>query len=218
MSSPSSYALTSSCPGSGSMCWRACSVKCGYSSANSPRVKRASDVLELIRVDSPVREHLGRVSEDVALDDVVRVIRQLLREARVAEAARVGGLRSAVAPSRVSRSSGGRPPRDGGGTPRGPRWRSPGPGLATPRRSGGSDLGVRRIDHSVEHVVLVRDVVVQRHRLDAELVGDLPHADRFDSALVASSSAARSTRSLVNGVLVCVIVLTSLRRTSRLTP
>src|SRR5207249_10278396 len=51
----------------------------------SPEEARC-DFLELVHVDRPEAQDLRRVPEDVALDDVVRVIRQLLREARVPEA------------------------------------------------------------------------------------------------------------------------------------
>ena len=40
------------------------------------------------------------------------------------------------------------------------------------------------IDHAVEDVVLVRDVVVERHRFHAEPRRHLAHGDRADPALV----------------------------------
>ena len=40
------------------------------------------------------------------------------------------------------------------------------------------------VDHAVEDVVLVRDVVVERHRFHAEPRGHRAHRDRADSALV----------------------------------
>ena len=40
------------------------------------------------------------------------------------------------------------------------------------------------VEDAVEHVVLVRDVVVQRHRLEAEHLAELPHGQRLDPALV----------------------------------
>ncbi len=46
------------------------------------------------------------------------------------------------------------------------------------------DLGRDEVDDAVDDLVLRADVVVERHRLDAELLGDLPHADRLDPALV----------------------------------
>jgi hypothetical protein len=39
----------------------------------------------------------------------------------------------------------------------------------------GVDLGEDDVDHPVEEVVLVGDVVVERHRLDVELLGKLAH-------------------------------------------
>ena len=41
-----------------------------------------------------------------------------------------------------------------------------------------------RVDDPVEDVVLVRDVVVERHRLDAELLAELAHRQRLDPACV----------------------------------
>jgi hypothetical protein len=39
------------------------------------------------------------------------------------------------------------------------------------------DLADDDVDHPVEHLVLVRHVLVQRHRNDAELLGELAHAE-----------------------------------------
>ncbi len=46
------------------------------------------------------------------------------------------------------------------------------------------DLGRDHVDDAVDDVVLRGDVVVERHRLDAELLRDLPHAHGLDPALV----------------------------------
>ena len=46
------------------------------------------------------------------------------------------------------------------------------------------DLGRNEVDDAVDDVVLRGDVVVERHRLDAELLRDLPHAHRLDPTLV----------------------------------
>ena len=43
------------------------------------------------------------------------------------------------------------------------------------------DLGEDRVDHAVENVVLVRDVVIQRHRLHAQRLGQLAHGQRLDA-------------------------------------
>jgi hypothetical protein len=46
------------------------------------------------------------------------------------------------------------------------------------------DLGRDEVDDAVDDLVLPRNVVVERHRLDSELLRDLPHAHRLDPALV----------------------------------
>ena len=46
------------------------------------------------------------------------------------------------------------------------------------------DLADDEVDHAVEQFVLVRDVLVQRHRDDAQLLGQVAHADRVDPAAV----------------------------------
>jgi len=46
------------------------------------------------------------------------------------------------------------------------------------------DLAEDDVDHPVEEVVLVVDVVVERHRLDAELLGELAHRELLRPALV----------------------------------
>src|SRR6185295_17901058 len=46
------------------------------------------------------------------------------------------------------------------------------------------DLARHRVDDPVQEVVLVGHVVVERHRLDAELLTELAHAERLEPALV----------------------------------
>ena len=46
------------------------------------------------------------------------------------------------------------------------------------------DLAKRGVEDAVQDGVLVGDVVVERHRLDPELVGQLAHAERVDPAFV----------------------------------
>ena len=46
------------------------------------------------------------------------------------------------------------------------------------------DLSDDRVDDAVEERFLVGDVVVERHRLDAELVGEVAHRERLDALLV----------------------------------
>ena len=50
--------------------------------------------------------------------------------------------------------------------------------IAVPGR--GVDLTEDDVDHPVEDVLLVRDVVVEGHRLDADLRAEPPHAERLD--------------------------------------
>ncbi len=46
------------------------------------------------------------------------------------------------------------------------------------------DLGEHQLGDPVHDVVLVLDVVVERHRLDAELLAELAHGERLDPACV----------------------------------
>ena len=48
----------------------------------------------------------------------------------------------------------------------------------------GTDLGGDLLHHRVEEGLLAGDVVVERHRLDAELLADPPHRDRRDALRV----------------------------------
>ena len=61
------------------------------------------------------------------------------------------------------------------------------------------DLGEGELDEAVEDRVLVRQVVVDRHRLDAEVVGQPAHREGVDPSSSAIACAARSTRSRVSG-------------------
>ena len=54
----------------------------------------------------------------------------------------------------------------------------------SPPAGGRLDLAEDDVDHPVEEVVLVGDVVVERHRLDAELLGELAHRELLRPALV----------------------------------
>ena len=51
------------------------------------------------------------------------------------------------------------------------------------------DLAEHDVDHAVEEFALVGDVVVERHRLDAEGLAELAHAQRRDSVLVSERNA-----------------------------
>jgi len=57
-------------------------------------------------------------------------------------------------------------------------------GLPVPVRGGWVDLAEDDVDHPVEEVRLVGDVVVERHRLDFELLGELAHRQLLGPALV----------------------------------
>lgn len=46
------------------------------------------------------------------------------------------------------------------------------------------ELARDEVDDAVQDLVLVRDVVVQRHRLDPELPGEPPHAEGLDPLCV----------------------------------
>ena len=46
------------------------------------------------------------------------------------------------------------------------------------------DFAEHELDDPLEDVILVLDVVVERHRFDAELGGKLAHAERLESVLV----------------------------------
>ena len=49
------------------------------------------------------------------------------------------------------------------------------------------DLGPDEVDDAVEELVLVGEVVVDRHRLDAELLAELAHAEGLEAALIGDS-------------------------------
>ena len=54
-----------------------------------------------------------------------------------------------------------------------------------PHLAGGKlDLADDEVDDAVHEIALVRDVVVQRHRLDPELPGEFPHRERLDAGVV----------------------------------
>ena len=57
-------------------------------------------------------------------------------------------------------------------------------GLPVAAGQGRLDLAEDDVDHPVEEVVLVGDVVVERHRLDPELLGELAHRQLLRPALV----------------------------------
>jgi hypothetical protein len=72
-------------------------------------------------------------------------------------------------------------PREG--VPRRDRPRAQGR-LPVAVRRRGFDLAEDDVDHAVEQVVLAGDVVVERHRLDAELLRELAHGHGLEAASV----------------------------------
>ena len=55
-------------------------------------------------------------------------------------------------------------------------------------RRGQLELPDHEIDDTRENLALARDVVVQRHRLDAELLGEPAHGQRFEALLVGEAN------------------------------
>ena len=146
---------------------------------------------------------LEREPVDVAVGEAVRVQCHGDRQAgRLPQATHHG---VAVTEVRGSRGAGlhlgDRP-----GVPEQRRSHRPGP-LAQrhlPVDPGGElDLFEDDLDHAVEQFVLVCDVLVERHRRSAELLSEVPHAQRVDSVAVGEldgcADDARSTQPLPGG-------------------
>ena len=57
-------------------------------------------------------------------------------------------------------------------------------GLPGPARRRSLDLADDDLDDAIEQVVLVADVAVERHGIDAELLAELAHAQRLDAASI----------------------------------
>ena len=106
----------------------------------------------------------------------------------------------------------------------------------SPVGAGALDLADDQLDDAVEQVVLVPDVAVERHRVDAELLAELAHAQRLEAVAIGeldrrpgargrgSSGARRSARvgaasghHLLVDSFVCGRSLTSLRRSAMFT-
>ena len=73
--------------------------------------------------------------------------------------------------------------------------RRPPPGDGLVSRDGLRDLGHQAFGEAVEQPLLARDVVVERHRLDAQVGGDPAHRHRPESVDVRDAMAVASTRS-----------------------
>src|SRR5581483_2580825 len=129
-----------------------------------------------------------REAQDVRVQRVVGVVRELRREAGLAEALQE--------PLHVPQARRSRLPRARRSDREAAR-----PRVAQERLVGGHRAGSHRgapvhvpvwkldlvddeVDDAVDEVALVGDVVVQRHRLDAEGGRELAHRERLDPALV----------------------------------
>src|SRR5215211_327791 len=123
-----------------------------------------------------------REAHDVAVEGVVAVVRRLGRNARLAK--------PAEQPLHVAHAEGDVPRRrerevasprmsdeNVVSRDRGPAHRAP--PVLLPRRK--LDLVEDQLDDPVEQVILVRDVVVQRHRLDAQFLAEPAHAQGLDA-------------------------------------
>ena len=62
------------------------------------------------------------------------------------------------------------------------------------------DLAEDEVDDAVDELVLVGEVVVKGHRLDAELLAQLAHAEGLEATLIGVPRAVCSTRSRVSGM------------------
>ncbi len=130
-------------------------------------------------------EQLAGEAEHPAVEHVDRRVRELRREARPEErpgdAVEVGEQRQAhLRPQGEERGRPGVPADERPATPR------PAPDRLLPIDVGGRrlDLADQEVGHPVEQLVLAADVVVERHRLDAELLADPPHRDRAEALRV----------------------------------
>jgi hypothetical protein len=60
-------------------------------------------------------------------------------------------------------------------------------------------IRVGRIDHAVQQLVLVGHVLVQRNRHDAELLGELAHAECVDTAVIGQGDGGAQNPLLAQG-------------------
>ena len=72
-------------------------------------------------------------------------------------------------------------------------------GLPVGAGQGRVDLGDDHVEHAVEQFVLVRDVLVERHRYDVELVGEPPHAERVRPVAIGQGHGGRQDPLPVEG-------------------
>ena len=123
----------------------------------------------------------AREPEQAAAEHVNGVVRQVEREAATAQDPHHG----VVLPQH--RGARGDPRLDDAGRPRMEKEHAARAEdrlaqlrLPATARVGGRELAHDDLDHAVQQVVLAAHVGVERHRLDAELLAEPAHADRFD--------------------------------------
>ena len=111
--------------------------------------------------------------------------RQREREARLAEAPSTASWSASSRARAASAPPSGRSPTGGGAAPRGSRPPAGASPSASRRRSAAArSRSNTRSTRPSRRSSLLRDVVVERHRLDAELFAELAHAQRLDAGLV----------------------------------
>jgi hypothetical protein len=137
---------------------------------------------DLRAVEGRERPLLQREAVDEAVLERVGAGGVLDREARLAQAAQHRFVQRVARRARVGPSL-HQPVR-----PRVAAQRLAGRGRAPPLRGAPLDAGLRRLDlledeveQPVDQIVLARHVVVERHRLDADLLGELAHAEPLDA-------------------------------------
>ena len=119
---------------------------------------------------------------------------------RVPRSHRGGAAWPGLASARLQeRDRPGMEPQDATGRVRSPAdLRTP---VATHRRH--LDLAEHHVDDAVQDLLLVGDVVIDRHRLDTELLGERADRQRSDPSPSATETAPRSTRSRLSPGRLC---------------
>ena len=148
-------------------------------------VEAPSHLLRSLGIEShvPVVQQVLREPQDAAAHDMERVVRQRHREATLAEDADHGidiahGRRTRF-PARLDHASAPRGDAGACRAPRGSVWRIR--RLPVGVQDGAADLADHGVGDAVEQVLLVAHVVVERHRVEAQLLGELAHAERLDA-------------------------------------
>ena len=183
-------------------CSSTCSARYGNSSTASCGETTATSTSSAA---APREAHLPqREPVDVAIEGVVCVVRQVSRKASVSKSSESDSIHR----KRAGRTSpvaikAARPPMAHQNL-MGRDRAAPEAPPSSPAAGWQLDLAHHDVDDLVPHVVLVRHVVVERHRLDAELLADLAHRERVDSIVVGEADGgaqdalpAQGTRGLV---------------------